>query len=266
MAQRGFTLIEMAIVLTVVGLLVGGGLLAVGPVIDKAKFNQTNNAMDQVENALVLFVIRNERLPCPADGALAPSTAFYGLEQPAGGGACSVALANSVIPWRTLGLDENYSTDGWSNRLTYYAAQPGALGVSAAATNITTKPLLARIATTPFPTYPSGPFLTVTDATTSQPVTPPATSNDQAAYVLISHGKSGWYAYSKSGTQHATAFAGGPKLCNSTPNACQFANSFASGTGIGAYPPQANTYFDDILRWRSPAFLIQSCGSGACGN
>ena len=267
MVQRGFTLIEMAIVLTIIGLMIGGGLLAIGPLVDKAKFNQTNTTLDQVENALVLFVIRNNRLPCPALGTtLASDPVNYGIEQPIGGGTCTATAATGVIPWRTLGLDEAYSTDAWNDRLSYYAAQPGQLGTGATAAT-TTAASIQRNGTT----YPTGPFLTVTNATTSQPITPPATSNDQAAYVLVSHGKSGWYSYSKPGTAaaiiHPAAFAGGPKACNSAPGACSIAaNSFVSGTGIGAYPPSSNNFFDDMVRWRSPAFLIQLCGSGACGN
>jgi hypothetical protein len=119
-------------------------------------------------------------------------------------------------------------------------------------------------------------FLQVIDASTSQPVTPttvtaPASSTcqyiaDQAAYVLVSHGKSGWYGWTKNSSTRAALFAGGMKSCNNNPTTCSVANSFVSGNWVGSYPPTSNSYFDDIVRWRSPAFLIQLCGSGACGN
>jgi prepilin-type N-terminal cleavage/methylation domain-containing protein len=117
MSQRGYTLIEMAMVFVLVGLLVGGGLFALAPIIDKARINQTNTTLDQVEASLELFVIRNSRLPCPADGSLSNTSTNYGLEQPSGGGTCTITGANAVIPWKTMGMDEAYSLDGWATRL-----------------------------------------------------------------------------------------------------------------------------------------------------
>src|SRR5262249_38208395 len=35
---------------------------------------------------------------------------------------CLVAADNAVIPWKTLGLDETYSVDGWNNRIAYFPA------------------------------------------------------------------------------------------------------------------------------------------------
>jgi len=261
MSQRGFTLLEMALVLTVVGLLIGGGLLAVGPLIDKTNTTKTNTNMDQVENALELFVIRNARLPCPADGSLPAANANYGLEQPAGGAGCTVATTNAVIPWRTLGIDESYSLDAWGSRFTYFASQNGTAGALTSATSGT--PALSHSGAT----YPAGTFMTVTDVrSVTQPVTP-TTGSDQAAYVLISHGKSGWYGWGKSGVQHAASYAGGAKSCNNNPGACTLAaNSYFTGNPTGGYPPSSNAYFDDMLRWRSPAFIIQLCGPGSCGN
>jgi len=263
MSQRGFTLLEMALVITVVGILIGGGLLAVGPLIDKTNVTKTNTTMDQVENALELFVIRNPRLPCPADGSLPANNANYGLEQPQGGGACTVAATNSVIPWRTLGIDESYSIDAWGNRLSYYASQAGAAGATTSATS--GNPALTHSGNS----YPIGTFMTVTNvSSTTQPVTPPpANSSDQAAYVLISHGKSGWYGWGKNGVQHVASYAGGAKGCNNNPATCAVvANSYFTGNWTGSYPPSSNTYFDDILRWRSAAFIIQMCGTLSCGN
>jgi len=271
MSQRGFTLIELAFTVTIIGLLIGGGLFAIGPIIDKTNVTKTNNNMDQVENALELFAIRFSRLPCPADGSLPAGSLNYGLEQPAGGGSpCTIGSAAAVIPWRTLGIDESYSLDGWNNRLTYNVAQPNVLGLPGTTTALTTGAPLTHTGATG---YPTGPFMTVMDANSGAAVTPPpppppTNTYDQAAYVLVSHGKSGWYAYGKGATQpRAALFSGGAKSCNSNPAGCSIAvNSYVTGTAKGAYPPASNAYFDDIVRWRSPAFIIQMCGQGSCGN
>ena len=272
MSQRGFTLIEIAIALAITGIMIGGGLLAVGPLMDKARTNQTSATLDQAENALLLFVIRNQRLPCPAVGTTAATSAGYGIEQFSSGnsttgGACSASPATGVFPWRTLGVDESYSLDGWGNRLSYYAAQSGTASASTAVSLTTAPPVPLTHSAATFNSCPSTTttYMSVTDASSGQAITNPAsTTCDQAAYVLLSHGKSGWYAYSKGGGLHPATLAGNVnKVCNSNPASCS--NSFKSGNPVGAYPPTSNSYFDDMVRWRSPALLIQLCGT-ACGS
>ena len=277
MRQRGFTLIEMAFVIILIGLIVSGGLFALAPVLDKAKTNQTNATLDQVESALELFAIRYSRLPCPADGSLVNNAAnilTYGLEQGGGAAACSAGtgflVANAVIPWKTLGLDESYSLDGWGNRLSYWTSGLPNLGTGI----VTGTSYLTRSG----PNYPASAGITLTDVVSGQAVTPDPTKVgspnqfDQAAYVLVSHGKSGIYAWNKNAVAIQALYPGGAKQCNSSPATCTIngvaiPNSFATGGPIGQSPPRNNTYFDDIVRWRSASFIIQLCGSGGpCGN
>jgi len=279
MSQRGFTLIEMAMVIVLIGLIVSGGLFALAPILDKAKTNQTNATLDQVESALELFAIRYSRLPCPADGSLAniaANSGTYGLEQGGGATGCSVPVTNAVIPWKTLGLDESYSLDGWNNRLSYWTSGMPNLGTGA----VTSTAYLTRTGSS----YPAFAGITVTDVVSGQAVTPDPTKAgtpnqyDQAAYVLVSHGKSGWYSWPKNNTAFPVLsafqalFPGGAKQCNSSPTTCTIKgvavpNSFVTGGPVGLSPPRDNTYFDDIVRWRSASFIIQLCGSGGpCGN
>ena len=310
--QSGFTLIEMAFVIAIVGLMVGGGLMAIGPVIEKTRITQTNSTFDQIENALVLYAIRNNRLPCPADGSMNNANALYGLEivpltaPGTATSACTVATANSVIPWRTLGMDESYSVDGWNNRVSYFPASGQIIGVNTLADNTSsptcaaganctlclsrtngvsgssTRASFCDIASTPLnlsPSYPYGNYIAVyvaanpygTELTTSNRLVGITAANvaqfgGRAAYVLISHGKSGWYGWNKAGIQiapPATTYL--VKKYNSNGSAGSGGNlGFVQGSPVLINGSPA--YFDDIVRWRSPAFLIQSCGSGSCGN
>lgn len=305
--QRGFTLLEMAMVLAVLGLLVGGGLMALGPLVERARMNQTKTNMDQIESALVLFAIRNNRLPCPADGSLKNTSTNYGLEVTQTGAgtaadACNIAayngsatIANSVIPWRTLGLDEQYSIDGWNNRISYFPANQAIVGVNTLVDSTANLGCLSRnttsatrasscdIATTGlFPSYPYGNYIAVyvaanpasNELTSPQKYAAPnsamqaAADGGRAAYVVISHGPSGWYGWNKAGNAVVSpATANAPiKAFNSLGSA-----GTASNLGFAQGPPQGSTstpltYFDDIVRWRSPSMIIQLCGSGACGN
>ncbi len=115
--HRGFTLIEIAIVLVVIGLLLSGGLLAVGPVIQRAQITETQDKLDRIEDAIVLYVLQsdNQCLPCPGDGALATGSGNDGLSEDDGtptfygngcspNGGCRAAGGDNVVPWRTLGV------------------------------------------------------------------------------------------------------------------------------------------------------------------
>lgn len=399
--QRGFTLIEMAIVLTLVGLLIGGGLFATGALVERSRMIQTNTNLDQAEAALQLFVVRNNRLPCPADGSLAAGATNYGVEQVTAATSskpqsCSLIIANSVIPWVTLGLDEATSLDGWGRRLSYVPAgaqttpawdslvDPGLAGSGASATatlnsdneisaikiiskgsayassvsyvlsfvggggkestaNITapngtmlsenagnlptstdytyssppnvvfhTAGCLSRTSgltstgrsplcdptssgtTALDPSYPYGNYIAIyslsgggigSELTTEQPsssktcngVTGSATitsanvacAGGRAAYVLISHGPSGWYGWQKGGSQIAPPTGTAFTLKSDNSTGVRFAaNSFGflQGPQQGLMRNPTAIYFDDIVRWRTPAMMIQLCGPGACGN
>src|SRR6185437_12239831 len=89
------------------------------------RLSTTTTRMQAVDAAIVQFVMQQKRLPCPADGRLLSTDAQAGFEQrDAVSGKCNIgAVADSVqygvVPWTSVGLTENDSTDGWNHRLTY---------------------------------------------------------------------------------------------------------------------------------------------------
>ncbi len=91
--KRGFTLIEISMVLVVIGLLLSGGLVALAPVIGGAKRTQTENTLTKIEYALLLYASQNNCLPCPAD-ATAPTT--EGRQANAAGTPVAAACAGTV--------------------------------------------------------------------------------------------------------------------------------------------------------------------------
>ncbi len=78
-AQRGFNLIEIMVVITIMGLLAGIVGIYVTGALDSAKQDTTRNQMKIIENALVMYKLDNGRFPTTSEGLQAlisaPSTA-----------------------------------------------------------------------------------------------------------------------------------------------------------------------------------------------
>lgn len=113
--EAGFSLIELAIVLVVVALLVGGLLVPLTMQIEQQKIRETQKAMEEIKEALVGYAVANDRLPCPA------TVASNGAEAIAGG-AC-VPL-EGFVPVQTLGLSlpvdaQGLLLDAWGSRIRY---------------------------------------------------------------------------------------------------------------------------------------------------
>jgi prepilin-type N-terminal cleavage/methylation domain-containing protein len=61
--KRGFTLIEMAIVLVIIGLLVSVGAALIGPLTKRAKLTETREIVKNAYESVLGFAISNKRLP-----------------------------------------------------------------------------------------------------------------------------------------------------------------------------------------------------------
>src|SRR5262252_4931577 len=73
MRERGFTLIELAVVLTIMGLALGGLANTDTEQSEQRSFEETRRRLEQARDLLLAFAVVNGRLPCPARYAGAAS-------------------------------------------------------------------------------------------------------------------------------------------------------------------------------------------------
>jgi prepilin-type N-terminal cleavage/methylation domain-containing protein len=106
---KGFSLVEMAIVLTIVGLLMATLLPSLTSQMEQQRRMETRKQMEDIRQALMGFAVMNGRLPCPTTQT-DPANANYGMEA----GSCnSNPAAEGYLPWKTLGVTE---IDAWGTK------------------------------------------------------------------------------------------------------------------------------------------------------
>lgn len=188
----GFTLTEVAVVLIIVGLLLGGVLGPLSAQNDLRATNETKAALAEIREALFGYAAAKGRLPCPANPELANNDVSAGVE----GSYISTGCANlaGVLPWVTLGVGE---TDAWGNRFSYVVS-----------TKFTRPPPLAAFASgectgTPPPSLPTSAgfaLCTVGDLSIANTAGGVGVASGLTV-VVVSHGKNGGGAFLTSGKQ-----------------------------------------------------------------
>lgn len=114
-SARGFSLIEMAVVLVVFALMLTGLLMITGTQLATQRGKDTQRLLAEARQALIGFAAVNGRLPCPAAPSTPAGAPGAGVERTPTAAGCTGGQAG-VLPWVTLGLPE---TDAWGRRITY---------------------------------------------------------------------------------------------------------------------------------------------------
>jgi len=116
---RGFSLVELAVVMAIVALLLGGAMFTLSAQVDQRNFEETRRRLDQARELVLSFAIVNGRLPCPA------TSTSSGIESPSTGGSCT-SYYGGWLPASTIGFQnvdgEGYAIDAWGNRIRYAVA------------------------------------------------------------------------------------------------------------------------------------------------
>lgn len=218
----------MAIVLLVIGLLLGSGLSLLGAQIELQRTRTTQKTLEDARESLIGFAMANGRLPCPA------SPVSQGIESPEGGGVCTHPY-NGLLPAATLGLpgvdSQGYLPDAWglpANRIRY--AVTTAHGSSATTTD--------GIRNTGMATF--APNLSVCTSASGM-----TSSSCGSATALTNTAVAVIHSLGKNAASGASGGSGGSGLDEATnlANTRFFISHAPSASGA------ANGEFDDILTW-----------------
>lgn len=147
---RGFTLTELAVVLAIVGLLLGAMMLTFSAQVESRNRNDTQRRLDDAKELLLAFALVNGRLPCPAQCTNPPTctTGSGGDESPAGGGDCT-NFRDGFLPARAVGFQpvsaSGFALDAWGNPIRYAVARTISTSTACPTVTATNPPSLSKI-------------------------------------------------------------------------------------------------------------------------
>lgn len=225
--QQGFTLIELCLALTVMGLILATVLQQMNAYTKMKSRDDTATSLTALEAAFNEFYYQNNRHPCPADITLARTHTNYGRE---GTNCTAGAVITGMVPFRAMNIPENLAYDGWHNRITYA---------------VTRTLTVAPVAATAVGAIPL--TLITYDAATGTTSYAPPLAPVNAHYVLVSHGDNGVGAYNESGIiSRVCADPMSPANAERTNCDANTTYTFASSRYYVNYSNGAD-YFDDIV-------------------
>lgn len=235
----GFSLIEIAIVASMVAMVSGALLVFGGNKITQAQIELTKQRMDIIERAIQEFAYTYGYLPCPADITLQSQTSgvknpAFGVGVASGSGDCkdsgaleylSASVYAGMVPYRTLdsSLDAAVTVDAWGNRILYvvddvYTSTSGYGTLDATSSDASMEIYAAHTPTT----------------------TPVVIAGGKLAYILISYGPNGYYGRANKN----------PATINpSSSEVREIENGDANDSLF--YTSLTDKNFDDIVRYKT---------------
>lgn len=105
----GFTLVEMAMVLVIVGLIISAFLTPLTVQLEQSRNAEARRDLAEIKEALLGFAVINGRLPCP-------DTNGDGADDLCAGNTNATQRTEGSVPWVTLGTKQ---LDPWGRRYRY---------------------------------------------------------------------------------------------------------------------------------------------------
>lgn len=243
-SAAGFTLIEIAISLILLGLIIIPALSIYQNFVEESDFEETQQSASVIINELSSFNATYGRLPCPASITDVRGDATYGFElancqaaAPAlntcSNGICAYASLNpgrivlvGAVPFKDLNIFEEQTYDHYGSKLTYAVT-------------------LNQTDTATYATNGGGISIVSSSNMAQSQITPP----NSAHYIIISHGENKAGAYSPSAAQVSCMNGSLTEQENCDADAVFAAGEIATGFDDTAY------YFDGVIptEWKKQA-------------
>jgi prepilin-type N-terminal cleavage/methylation domain-containing protein len=140
MTARGFSLVELAVVMAIVAFLLGGLMYTLSAQTEQRSFEETRRRLEQARELVLAFAVVNGRLPCPARSVATASPATVPGDEvvtTATGctdgttadyyGGVSGGVTLGLLPARAIGYQQvdssGFAVDAWGNRIRYAVAR-----------------------------------------------------------------------------------------------------------------------------------------------
>lgn len=111
---RGFTLAELAVVVTIIGLLLATTMFTFSAQVEQRNRSETQRRIEEAKELLLSFALVYGRLPCPG---------FASGGESGGGAAACTNSYNGFLPARAIGFQPvdaaGFGLDAWGNRIRY---------------------------------------------------------------------------------------------------------------------------------------------------
>ena len=223
---RGFTLTELAVVITIIGFLMATAMYTLSAQTEQRNFEETRRRLEAARELILAFAIVNGRLPCPATGS--------GDEAPVGGGTCTAPGPYAgLLPARTIGfqiMDQaGNAIDAWGNSIRY--------AVSAAVPVNSQTPRVCRPVSDTIP--PVAPHFTNRDNLKTQGI------ECQPSDLIVCRSATGITASSCGGSANQV-------MTQNLVVAIVFSTGKNGATGTGGTDEAANVNGDPVFVWHTP--------------
>ena len=139
-SPKGFSLVEISVVLVIIGLMLGAGVTFWRSSIASTRLSTTRTNLDNIKNSVISFAIANGRLPCP-DTTIPPNNTGVSNPNPTiCGTSCSCnTCANPpcYVPFQTLQLQLPGGRNSFGSVFFYDISYDTAGGAQGGLTNTT---------------------------------------------------------------------------------------------------------------------------------
>ncbi len=238
--DEGFSLLEIAICLVVMGVMLGVGIPSFLQYLRYQRTLETKEKQEKILQSLGAFALQNGYIPLPADPFAQGED--FGVAREA---ALNPPDMIGILPFKTLGLPESYAQEGFKRYFTYAGGTPEThlrdeLGSFCTAKNFFAIQIFEKLSPTHVP-FQRG------------------SEEDPVVVTLLSHGENGYGAYYGGGGSLRKLTEVSQKGKDERENA-SMKLSFVQR----AFSSLRQDYFDDMVVWVTRSNLMALYAHSPC--